>query len=318
MELQKTDQPPKEMPSIVPSASTSESPKQSQAMSPDTKEAAQTGNDSLAGEKESPEGLPEAQEGSSEEVTTNEATLSEPETQGSDPGMDSMLNPSKDEEELNGRAILPGNNPSPAVRKTVDKDEQRRRYYQKLYRPISNPARFQMNIRAAGAFIGVANSEGAGGRAALVEIEPGVTWNSFGLGLRLGSYLGNISFGPFNQIGMPVLLGGGPSLSLGRLTLVENATLDIRLGYSVYYAFTSENSLTEEAMAAIGDSEVPGYLLPNGPTLRVEPGFIFPAEGRRFRQAVSASITWQMFVGSFANEMPVMNVFALGLNYFFG
>src|SRR5690606_22852969 len=108
----------------------------------------------------------------------------------------------------------------------VDQSERLRNYYARIYRPAHNPSRLYFAARGAFALAGTAKGVG-GGRMAFVNAELGQTWNFIGYGIGAALYAGGLTFG---QTGVEqyggVLVGGGPSLGLGRLSLLGRGFLD--------------------------------------------------------------------------------------------
>lgn len=192
----------------------------------------------------------------------------------------------------------------------VDPSERLRNYYANVYRPKHNPARVFFAARGAYALAGTRESVG-GGRMAYANVELGQTWNFIGYGVNAAVYAGGLTFG---QTGVeqfaPVLVGGGPSLGLGRLSLLGRGYLDFRAGYNFFYAPVAA---TREGMADPPDAA------PHGPKLQLDVGLLFhDSESRRFRHGIGFNIGWQLLVHSLAGEFPLMNTFTVGVGYFFG
>jgi hypothetical protein len=192
----------------------------------------------------------------------------------------------------------------------VDRSERMRNYYARLYRPAHNPSRLWFAARGAYALSGTAEGVG-GGRMAFVNAELGQTWNFIGYGVGAAVYAGGLTFG---QNGVEkyggVLVGGGPSLGIGRLGLFGRGYLDVRIGYNFFYAPVLS---TREGQADPPDAA------PHGPKAQLDAGLLLHDTGRRrFRHGFGANIGWQLLVHSFAGPFPIVNTFHVGLGYFFG
>jgi hypothetical protein len=197
-----------------------------------------------------------------------------------------------------------------AAPERVDRSERLRNYYARIYRPEHNPARVYFAARAAYALAGT-NTGIGGGRMGFANVELGQTWNFIGYGIGAAVYGGELTFGEDgveNFAGL--LVGGGPSLGLGRLGLFGRGYLDARLGYNFFYAPISS---TRVGMVDPPDAA------PHGPKLQFDAGLLLhDSESRRFRHGIGVSLGWQLLVHSFAGEYPVLNTFNVGFSYFFG
>lgn len=234
-----------------------------------------------------------------------------------DPSNSPATEPAKEEKDLSN---LLGSDEAPAVDRVrvsnagapdrVDQSERLRNYYARTYRPAHNPSRLWFAARGAYALSGTTDNAG-GGRMAFVNAEIGQTWNFIGYGLGAAVYAGGLTFG---QNGVEkyggVLVGGGPSLGLGRLGLFGRGYLDFRVGYNFFYApvLSTREGLSDPPDAA-----------PHGPKVQLDVGLLMlGSERRRFRHGLGASIGWQLLVHSFAGPYPTVNTFNVGISYFFG
>jgi hypothetical protein len=195
-------------------------------------------------------------------------------------------------------------------RSGVDHREAMRNYYARVYRPAHNPSRLYFAARGALALAGTSEGTG-GGRLGFANAEVGQTWNYIGYGLGAALYAGGLTFG---QDGVEkfggVLVGGGPSLGLGRLGLVGRGFVDFRVGYNFFYAPISS---TRPEFAN------PPNAAPHGPKVQVDFGLLLhDSESRRFRHGLGVSLGWQMLVHTFVGEYPTINSFNIGFTYFFG
>jgi hypothetical protein len=199
----------------------------------------------------------------------------------------------------------------PDERGRVDRSERLRNYYARTYRPAHNPSRIHFAARGAFAMAGTGQETSGGGRMGFANVELGQTWNHVGYGVGAALFAGNMSFG---ELGVenyaPILVGGGPSLNLGRLGLFGRGYLDLSAGYNFFYAPVS-SSRPEFAD--------PPDAAPHGPKVQVDVGLLLhDSESRRFRHGLGATIGWQMLVHSLAGDYPLVNSFMVGVGYFFG
>jgi hypothetical protein len=192
----------------------------------------------------------------------------------------------------------------------VDRSERLRNYYARIYRPEHNPARVYFAARAGYGLAGTSEGVG-GGRMGFANVEAGQTWNVIGYGIGAAVYGGSLTFGEDGvEKFAGLLVGGGPSLGLGRLGLFGRGYLDIRAGYNFFYAPVSSTR--------VGAIDPPDAA-PHGPKLQLDAGLLFhDSESRRFRHGIGFTLGWQLLVHSFAGEFPVVNTFNIGLGYFFG
>ena len=192
----------------------------------------------------------------------------------------------------------------------VDRDERLRNYYRSIYRPQSNPGRLYFAARGAYAMSGTTENSG-GGRMGFVNAEIGQTWNYVGYGVSAALYGGNMSFGENGtEKRSNVLVGGGPTLSLGRLGLLGKGYIDLRAGYSFFFAPVAANT------AGVPD---PSDAAPHGPRVQVDIGLlVHGTERRKLRHGLGASLGWQMLAHSLVGEFPLTNTFMVGVGYFFG
>ena len=143
------------------------------------------------------------------------------------------------------------------------------------------------------------------------NVELGQTWNYIGYALGATIMAGDLTFGDYGveKYG-GVLVGGGPSLGLGRLGLFGRGYLDFRVGYNFFYAPVSS---TRPELSNPPDAA------PHGPKVQVDAGLLLhDSESRRFRHGLGATIGWQMLVHTFVGDFPRVNTFIVGFGYFFG
>lgn len=241
----------------------------------------------------------------SEPIPTEPATQPKTEpTSPAEPEISNLLG-SDEPEAPSSRPVT-----APPTRSRVDHAERLRGYYAKLYRPASNPARIYFAARGGFALTGSGDAVG-GGRMGVANLEVGQTWNWVGYAVGATVMGGSLSFGENGvEKTAGVLVGGGPSLGLGRLSLLGRGYVDFRVGYNFFYApvQTTRAGLSDPIDAA-----------PHGPKAQLDIGLLLhDAEARRFRHGLGASLGWQMLVHSLAGEFPLLNSFHVGFSYFFG
>ncbi|NVB41967.1 hypothetical protein G6O69_29335 [Pseudenhygromyxa sp. WMMC2535] len=227
----------------------------------------------------------------------------EPAPEAEEQDMSNLL--ASDEQETSRVRISSSERP-----KTVDRNERLRNYYKSVYRPDHNPSRLYFSTRAAYALAST-NETGGGGRMGFINAEIGQTWNNIGYAIGPTLFAGDLTFGEDGVAkygGM--LIGGGPSLGLGRLGLLGRGYLDFRVGYNFFYAPISSTR---------SDLSDPPDAAPHGPKAQVDVGLLFfDSERRRFRHGFGATIGYQGLFHSLAADYPIVNSFTVGLNYFFG
>ena len=191
----------------------------------------------------------------------------------------------------------------------VDRDERLRNYYAAKYRPPHNPSRLYFAARGSYALAGTAGTNG-GGQMGAANVELGQTWNFIGYGVGATVLGGGLTYGDNGVENFGgFLIGGGPSLGLGRLGLLGRGFIDFRAGYNFFYAPVST---TREGMADPPDAA------PHGPKIQLDAGLLFHGtESRRFRHGLGASIGWQGLFHSLAGDFPTVNTFTVGFGYFF-
>lgn len=202
---------------------------------------------------------------------------------------------------------------APPDTRGVDHREKMRSYYARVYRPEHNPSRLYFAARGAYAISGTNGASGTsgGGRMGFVTAEIGQTWNYVGYAIGPTLFAGSMTYGDNGiETSSPILVGGGPSLSLGRLALVGRGFVDLRLGYNFFYA--------PVATTRAGEPD-PADAAPHGPKVQVDMGLLLhDSERRRFRHGLGTTIGWQMLAHSLAGDYPMINTFTIGFGYFFG
>ena len=247
---------------------------------------------------------------------TSAEPLSEPVQPAEAPLVDHEPEQQPEEKDLSN--LLASDEPEPATpsvrvaddRSRVDRNERMRSYYAKIYRPADNPSRIYFGARGAYALAGTSEGSG-GGRMGFANVELGQTWNYIGYGIGGTLLAGELTFGEegVEKYG-GILVGGGPSLGLGRLGLFGRGYLDLRVGYNFFYApvSTTRPELSDPPDAA-----------PHGPKVQVDIGLLLhDSESRRFRHGLGATLGWQMLVHTLTGEYPRVNSFVVGVGYFFG
>jgi hypothetical protein len=184
------------------------------------------------------------------------------------------------------------------------------------YRPPSNPARFSVLVHGLYAAAASADAE-TSGRLGGGSIEPGLSWNHVGPAVTLSAIGGRLLLPTEQGTEIRALLGGGPTLGLGRLALIRRGFLDVRVGYDFYYASVK----AREGLAGDDGDEPPdpvddSNLAPHGPRIRLGMGLLAsPEVPRRFWHGFGFSIGYQALVGSLRGELPVVHMLTIGVVY---
>jgi hypothetical protein len=196
----------------------------------------------------------------------------------------------------------------------ISREEKSAQYYDRLYRPADNPARLNIGARALFMATGAKNSE-VGGRMGGVTLEAGHTWNWIGYAITGTFYGGQTLFGKTQEHEFNMMVGGGPTLGLGRLALVRHGFLDARIGYDFFYAPAKVSFIG----VSDGVTEAPDNVTPHGPRLRLDMGLLLHRSiYSKRRHGVGASIGYQMLVGSLTGHLARSNVLMVGISYFLG
>jgi len=183
--------------------------------------------------------------------------------------------------------------------------------YRGLYRPSGNPGRFNVVARAVYGIAGSIDNT-VSGRLGGLSADLGQSFNKFGYALTLVAQAGSldrVSNGIHTQT--VALLGGGPTLSLGRLALLQRGFLDVRVGYDFLFGPTRRIS--------DGVAQSDGMRMPHGPRLSINMGLMSnPARVRKLFHGFGLTIGYQALLGSFRGDLPVTNVLQFGLSYWGG
>lgn len=223
-------------------------------------------------------------------------------TAATEPAPAVSLEPSYDRQTADAVTPPPMMPPSPA---SGDPDAAVRAHYAAAYRPPDNPGRLYLGARAAVLVAG--GSEGLGGRGVVARTEVGHTWNVIGYALGV-----TLIGGAFQQVvddeieQFPVLIGGGPSLSLGRLSLLKRSFFDVRVAYDFLTGSVYRNG---QAQARVS---------PHGPRIDIDLGLLaLGAEARRRRHGFGATLGWQRLLGSLGEELAPSTLLTFGAVYKF-
>jgi hypothetical protein len=187
------------------------------------------------------------------------------------------------------------------------------------YRPPSNPARF--NLMVHGMYAAAASTDAEiSGRLGGGSIEPGLSWNYIAPAVTLSAIGGRLILPTEQGTEIRALMGGGPTLGLGRLALIRRGFLDLRVGYDFFHA-----TVKAREGVVLPDGEEPpdpvdeSSLAPHGPRIRLSMGLLAsPQVPRRFWHGFGFSIGYQGLVGSLRGELPVVHMLTIGLVYFAG
>ena len=180
--------------------------------------------------------------------------------------------------------------------------------YRDLYRPRNNPGRLHIIARAQYS-LGSSFDGTLSGRTGGAAVDVGQSFNFIGYALTLRAEGGSIDFGPNALMQITGLLGGGPTLGLGRLGMMRNGYLDFRVGYDVLFAPARQRALDYTY------SRVPAYV-PHGPRANLNMGLLISPRGKpRMFHGLGLSIGYQVLVGSFRGDLPPSQFLSIGIQY---
>lgn len=180
--------------------------------------------------------------------------------------------------------------------------------YREMYRPKNNPGRLHIIARAQysiGSSFGNTNLSGRTGGA---QVDIGQSFNFIGYALSLRGEGGVIDYGTSrNQ--MTGLIGGGPTISLGRLGMLQRGYIDFRVGYDFFFAPARHLLLEGGAM------RLPA-MLPHGPRAQLNLGLLLsPDRSRKMFHGVGLGLGYQVLVGSFRGDLPPSQFLQFALHY---
>lgn len=191
--------------------------------------------------------------------------------------------------------------------------------YAPKFRPKANPGKLNVTARLLFANAGAKGS--GGGRFAGASADVGQSWNGFGYALTASAYGGRFALSESGTAEVNALLGGGPTVGLGRRALLGRGYLDLRAGYDVFYGVVNQRDESTTVRPQSDDSVVLNptkYLVPHGPRVRLDLGLVALDDSRRFWHGFGVSMGYQALVGSAHGEMPVTHILSLGLSYWMG
>jgi hypothetical protein len=179
----------------------------------------------------------------------------------------------------------------------------------------------RFNLLVHGLYAAAASTDAAiSGRLGGASLEPGVCWNHVGPAITLSAIGGRLLLPTEQATEIRALLGGGPTLGLGRLSLLRRGFLDLRVGYDFYHATVVPREGVvldngDEPPDPVDDSD----MAPHGPRIRLGMGLLAsPQMPRRFWHGFGFSIGYQALVGSLRGELPVVHMLTIGIVYLAG
>lgn len=183
--------------------------------------------------------------------------------------------------------------------------------YRNLYRPPGNPGRLNIVVRGAWLIAGSTDNT-LSGRLGGVTADVGQSFNKFGYALTVAGYFGSLYHTKKDSETQTIaLLGGGPTVNLGRLALLQRGFLDARVGYDFFVGPTRQ--IVDGA--AIAD----GIRAPHGPRISLNMGLLTnPARARKLFHGFGLTIGYQALVHSLKGKFPVTNVLQFGIVYWGG
>jgi hypothetical protein len=257
---------------------------------------------------------PDAQPGSGpapSEAAPSEPAPSEPDV----PAVDPSLLDAKSDEPVVARPVATrdaGRSPEEQLAAMDDAHALR-------YRPADNPV--HINVAGRLMFANISGREHVNGRMGGGSVDVGPSWNHVGVSGTLTGFAGRVLLPPSTGAELNALVGGGLTVSLGRLALLSHGFLDLRLGYDVFYGAVNQRRDGPTILATPGDASVVAVqtesLVPHGPRARLDLGLV-GAGNRRFFHGFGLSMGYQALVGSFRGEMPMTSMLTIGLSYWMG
>jgi hypothetical protein len=183
--------------------------------------------------------------------------------------------------------------------------------YRTLYRPPNNPGRLNISARLIYGILGSADSKFSGRMGGLTG-DIGQSFNKFGYALTLVAQFGNLLHTtPDRQTQTIALVGGGPTLTLGRLGLIQRGMLDVRVGYDFLIAPTR--------LVMDGVATADGIRVPHGPRIALNMGLLTnPGRQRRLFHAFGFTIGYQALVHDLKGQLPFSNVLQFGMFWWGG
>ena len=183
--------------------------------------------------------------------------------------------------------------------------------YRSLYRPSTNPGRF--NIVARGVYVLAGSRDNSmQGRLGGLSADIGQSFNKFGYAVTLVAQFGNLLHTTKDRQEQTIaLVGGGPTLSLGRLALLQRGFLDVRVGYDFFAGPTRQ--IVDNAPIA------DGIRAPHGPRVSLNMGLLTNgARARKLFHGFGLTLGYQALVHSLRGDWPVVNMLQFGIVYWGG
>lgn len=183
--------------------------------------------------------------------------------------------------------------------------------YRNLFRPPGNPGRLNVVVRGAYMIVGSVDNK-LSGQMGGITADVGQSFNKIGYALTVAAHFGNLLHTKTDsQTQTIALLGGGPTINLGRLALLQRGFLDVRAGYDFFAGPTRQI----DNGVALAD----GIRAPHGPRISLNMGLLSnPARARKLFHGFGLTIGYQALVHSLRGEFPVTNVLQLGIVYWGG
>jgi hypothetical protein len=192
--------------------------------------------------------------------------------------------------------------------------------YAARYRPKDNPIR--LNIAGRLMFANISGQDRVNGRMGGASIDVGPSWNRVGISGTFTGWAGRVLLPPATGAELNAMVGGGLTLSLGRLALLSHGFLDLRLGYDIYYGAVNQRSDAPAILAAQSAdprvvAQLTQNLVPHGPRARLDLG-LMGSDNRRFFHGFGLSMGYQALLGSFRGDLPMTSMLTIGLSYWMG
>ncbi|MBK8265873.1 MAG: hypothetical protein IPK80_31660 [Nannocystis sp.] len=241
-----------------------------------------------------------------EPVEAAETEVAAPMVAVEPPGLaEALLGPS-----VNEHPETRAKGPIPTDEEAADREaEATKAFYSSIYRPANNPGRFTLVGRLTYSVL-ASQDRAVNGRLGGASVDLGQSWNRIGYALTVTAFVGDLRLQEDFSVRSSGMFGGGPTLDLGRLALLQYGFADLRVGYDFYYVPTRAND---------PGATKPSAVAPHGPRVIIEVGLLASlARQRRFFHGVGLVVGYQPLIGSLTGGLPFTNSLIFGFNYWMG
>ncbi len=184
------------------------------------------------------------------------------------------------------------------------------------FHPTTNPGR--LSLVARGMFANAGSGSLPGGRFGGVSIDLGQSWNRFGYAVTASALGGRFGLSQSGTREINGLIGVGPTVGLGRLAIIGNGFLDLRVGYDIFYGVMNRRDTSTNVSTNSFDLSPSKSVIPHGPRVRVDLGLMSQDASRRRFHGCGLSMGYQALVGSARGPMPTTHMLTFGIVYWMG